>query len=214
MKLPAITLPRLPQKPPVSKERVFYAQPSGVKPDLMKIYQNLARDLDVSPAQVRAFAVVESDEKPFTADGAPVVRFEPHHWRRHRVAEKSAIAFDKAPNLRDLDARWAQFEKMRAINETAAIMSHSFGMWQTMGFNFRLCLCADPSTFLAEMMTLPGQAKMFKRFMLSSPALLSAVRRNLPEQVGFHYNGPQYKRNKYDVKWAAASKAGGSLAWV
>jgi hypothetical protein len=208
------TMPSLPKKPPVSKQRVFYSQPSGIKPDLMPLYQRVAADLDFTPAQVRAFAVVESDEKPFTPSGAPLPRLEVHHWKKHRVADRASIAFDTALNYRNLDARWEQFERMRKVNETAAILSHSFGLFQIVGFNFQLCSCADPATFLTEMMTVDGQFKMFKRFMLRSPALLSAVRRNLPEQIGFHYNGPQYKRHKYDVRWASASRAGGSLAWV
>jgi hypothetical protein len=210
----ALSLPGVSQKPPVSKQRVYYSQPSGVKTDLLPHYQRLAKDLDVTPAAIRAFAVVESDEKPFTPNGAPVVRFEAGHWKKHRIAERVALSFDKAPNARDLDARWEQFKRMRAVNETAAIMSHSFGLFQIMGFNHRLCMCHDAATFLSEVMTLEGQLKMFKRFMVSSPALLSAVRRNQPEKVGFHFNGPQYKRNKYDVKWAAASKAGGALVWA
>lgn len=209
-----LTLPTLPQKPAVSKARVFYAQPTGLKPSLLELYQAAAKDLDVSPAQVRAFAIVESDEKPFTAAGNPVVRFEPGYWRRFRVATKAAVAFDKAKNAADLDARWEQFEAMKRLDEGAAIMSHSFGVFQLMGFNYKLALCADPVTFLRESMTVEGQFKLFKRFVKMSPALLSAIRLNRPEGVGHHYNGPAYKRNKYDIKWAAASKAGGASVWA
>lgn len=207
-------MPVLKPKPAISPKRVFYAQPSATKTDLLPLYQRTAKELAFTPAQVRAFAIVESDEKPFTPGGFPVLRLEVHHWKKHRIADRVSMAFDKAANSRNLDARWQQFEQMRAVNETAAILSHSFGMFQIVGFNFRLCLCADPVTFLNEMMTVEGQFKMFKRFMLSSPALLSAVRRNRADEVGFHYNGPRYKQNKYDVKWAAASKAGGERVWA
>lgn len=198
----------------ISKQRVFYSQPSELTPDLLPLYQRAAKDLDFTPAQVRAFSIVESDEKPFTPSGAPLPRLEVHHWKKHRVADRASMAFDKATNAKNLDERWSQFQRMRAVNENAAILSHSFGLFQIVGFNFRLCQCADPVTFLNEMMTVEGQFKMFKRFMLSNPALLAAVRRNRPEDVGFHYNGPQYKRNKYDVKWAAAAKSGGERVWA
>lgn len=215
MKLPAVKL-KLPTLPPptVSKQRVFYSQPSSVKSTLMPLYQQAAKDLDVRPADVRAFAVVESDEKPFTPAGNPVTRLEILYWARNRVASRESLAFDKAKNSLDLDKRWEQFERMRRLDEIAAIQSHSFGVFQLMGFNYKLCLCADPVSFLHESMTVEGQFKMFKRFMLSSPALLSAVRKGRVDQVGFHYNGPQYKRNKYDIKYAAASKAGGALVWA
>lgn len=212
------SLPKLPfglaSASTISKQRVYYSQPSSVKPDLMPLYQRLAKDLDLTPAAVRAFAVVESDEKPFAPNGMPLIRLETHHWIKRRIATREAMVFDKAKNSKDQGPRWEQFMRMRSINEVAAIQCHSFGMFQICGFNFKLCLCADPVTFLSEMTTLEGQAKMFKRFMLSSPALLAAARMNRPDQVGFHYNGPQYKKNKYDSKYAAATKAGGSLAWA
>lgn len=200
--------------PTVSKARVFYSQPSRTKTDLMPLYQKLAKDLDVSPAQVRAFAVVESDEKPLTPGGVPVVRFEAGIWKTFRIADRASMAFDNVKNSLDLDRRWALFEDMRRVNESAAIMAHSVGMFQILGRNFRLCLCADPATFIAEAMTVEGQAKLFKRFVLSSPALLSALRHNDVQKVALHYNGPKFARNSYDVRWAAASKAGGAGAWV
>lgn len=213
IKLPDLKLPSLPPST-VSKARVFYGQPSGVKTDLLSLYQKLAKELDVTPAQVRAFAIVESDEKALTASGNPVVRFERARWRRYRIAEKTAMGFDNAKNPKDLDARWAQFEAMRQVNEQAAILSHSFGLFQIMGFNYALTMCADPVTFLNESMTIEGQFKLFRRFVLSSPSLLSAFRKGRADQVGFHFNGPGYAANKYDVKWAAATKAGGESVWA
>lgn len=207
-----LTLPGA--NPDVSRKRVFYGQPSGVKADLLGLYQQTAKELNVQPASVRAFAVVESDEKSHTAAGFPVIRFESHRYKKYRVAERGAMAFDKATNSKNLDERWEQFERMRDVASDAAILSHSFGIFQVMGFNYKLCLCADVETFLRRSMTVEGQFTLFKRFVLSSPALHSAIMRHRPDEVGFHYNGPQYKRNKYDVKWAAAAKAGGERVWA
>lgn len=210
------TMPVLPKMPPrtTSPARVFYEQPSGVKADLMPLYQEFAKKLDITPAALRAFAVVESDEKAFTVGGKPVVRFEPAHWKKRRIASKASMAFDAAKNSLDLDKRWAQFEAMRQVNEIAAILSHSFGLFQIMGFNHERCLCASPAVFLKEQETVTGQFKLFQRFLLSNPPLLAAIRKARADQVGLHMNGPQYQRNKYDIKWAAASKSGGSLVWV
>lgn len=198
----------------ISKKRVFYAQPSSVKVDLMPHYQRLGKALDVKPAAIRAIAIVESNEKPFTEGGFPIVRFEAHHWVKHRVASKAALTFDRLKNAKDLDARWTEFEAMRDVNEGAAILSHSFGAFQIMGFNYKACLCADPVAFLAEQMTVEGQFKMLHRFVLNNPPLLSALRKGDAQKVALHYNGPAFARNKYDVNWAAASKAGGAGAWA
>jgi hypothetical protein len=199
---------------PVSPKRVFYAQPADASADLMPLYQALAKEIDVKPACIRALAVVETNEKPFAAPGAPVVRFEAHQWKKYRDMAPHAVAFDKHQNARDLVQRWADFGEMRKVNEVAAILSHSFGAFQLMGFNYKACYCADPVAFLKEQMTLEGQFKMLKRFILSTPPLLGALRRQDAREVALHYNGRAYEKNKYHINWAAASKAGGDNAWV
>jgi hypothetical protein len=201
-------------EPEVAPKRVFYAQPDDAKADLMPLYQALGKELDIKPACIRAIAVVETNEKPFAGPGAPVVRFEAHHWKKYRDQASHAVAFDKHKNARDLVQRWDDFCAMRRANEVAAILSHSFGMFQIMGFNYKACYCADPVAFLKEQMTVEGQFKMLKRLILSSPPLLSALRRQDPREVALHYNGRAYEKNKYHINWAAASKAGGDNAWA
>jgi hypothetical protein len=201
-------------KAEISRKRVFYEQPSGVKPQLRRLYIDTAAELDIPPASLRALGVVETDEKPFTPSGAPTPRLEIAYWKRFRLASRAAVGFDRATNSRDLDMRWVQFEAMRAVQEIPAILCHSFGLFQIMGFNYRACLCADPVIFLAESMSLDGQFRMVKRLIQSSPDLHGALRRQDAQQVGFHFNGRNYRQNQYDVKWAAAVKAGGKGVWT
>lgn len=213
MRMPLVD--RFRPDPTVSKKRAFYNQPSSVKLDLMPLYQKVANALDVKPTGVRALAIVESNEKPLTEGGWPVVRFEKAYWQKYRVdGDKAQAAFDKAINARDLDARWQQFLQMCEVNETAAILSHSFGVFQVMGFNYKACLCADPIAFLKEMLTIEGQFKMLERFVKMNPPLLAALRKQDPQKVALHFNGKRYAVNKYDVRWAAASKAGGERVWA
>ncbi len=198
----------------ISRRRVFYDQPSSVKGDLLSRYQQLGQEIDVKPAAIRALAILESDEKPFTPGGKPVVRFEKRHWRRNRRASRAALRFDSAPNPIDLDARWAQFEAMRAVQETPAILAHSFGMFQIMGFNYIGCLCADPVAFLRAMETVDGQFDLLKYLIQGSPDLLAALRRQDAPAVAKHFNGTNYAANQYDVRFASALKAGGSSVWA
>ncbi len=210
MKKPTLTL----RTPAVSKARVYYDHPSGAKPALAQLYQDTAAALDIKPQALRALAVVESDEKPFTQGGAPVVRLEIAHWKRNRYASKPALAFDRCVNSGDLDVRWAQFQAMHRCQPEAAILAHSFGLFQIMGFNHLACLCATPEAFLAEVMSLEGQFRMVERLILSSPDLLGALRRQDAARVALHYNGKAYAQNRYDVRWAAAVKAGGEGVWA
>lgn len=211
MKLPGLLSVK---DPSVSYKRVFYEQPSSVKADLMPRYQELGKKIDIHPAAIRALAAVESDEKPFTKNGNPIVRLEVEHWKKHRIATRSALFFDKAVNSLDLDERWQQFEAMRTCQEVPAILCHSFGLFQIMGFNYKGCLCATPEVFLSEMKTLDGQFLLLQRLIMQTPALLAALHRRDAEKVALHYNGKLYARNKYDVRWAAASRAGGEGVWA
>lgn len=200
--------------PRLSPKRVFYEQPSSIKGDLLPLYQDLGQRIDVPPAAIRALAIVESDEKPFTQNGKPVIRFEVAHWKRHRIASRTALTFDKATNAKDLDRRWEQFEAMYLCQAIPAILSHSFGMFQIMGFNYAACLCADPEIFLREVLSVEGQFRMLERLILGSPDLLSALRTSDAEKVAFHFNGKGYAANKYDVRWLAATRSGGGSVWA
>lgn len=199
--------------PSVSSSRVFYEQASGVKAGLMDLYRAVAAEIDIKPWALRALAIVESDEKPFTPNGNPVIRFEPTYWAKRRIASAAALEFDKAVNARDLDARYTQFMAMAAVQEDAAICSHSWTMFQIMGAHHQACLCAHPTQFVRTASTLEGQFSLVKHFILSNPPLLSALRKQDAEQVGLHYNGAGFRRNKYDVRWAAAARAGGEGVW-
>ena len=59
--------------------------------------------------------------------------------------------------------------------------------------------------------TVEGQFSLLKYFIFDNPPLLGALRRQDAAGVGIHYNGAGYRRNRYDVKWAAAARA--SAMW-
>jgi hypothetical protein len=190
-----------------SHKRVFHEGPA---PAPIKLtgdhYRQIADALGITPPQVRAIAIIESAEKPLTKNGNPVVRFESHHWKKHRLASRLGQSFDKAGNSNDLDERWQQFEAMYRVDPVAAVKSHSFGWPQIMGFNHRLAGCATTDAFLDEMRTIEGQNKCFRDFVVNSPMLHTAFKRNDAQQVALHYNGRNYSVNRYDQKFASLSQ--------
>lgn len=137
------------------------------------------------------------------------IRREPGKWRRYRFASRAAKAWDRKGNSSDRAKRWAQFVEMDAICQAdallnaragnAAILSHSFGWCQIMGFNHQFCDYESARDWLAAMQTMQGQRECFIALVRSDAALLKAFQtRNYPV-IALHYNGTNYRQNKYDT---------------
>ncbi|MEL7231397.1 MAG: N-acetylmuramidase domain-containing protein [Pseudomonadota bacterium] len=199
-------------RPPVSRRRVYHERIGPQRLD-DHYYGQISARLGIDKSMVRAIAVIESAEKGLTDRGFPVVRFERAYWKRYRIATREAQAFDKARNSVDLNERWVQFTKMHEEDPFAAVMCHSFGWAQIMGFNHRACGHEDTEGFLESMRTLQGQGRMFMAFVRPQPQLLNAMREHNYSQVAYHYNGPRYARNRYDVKLAGLIRDFG-YAWA
>lgn len=169
-------------------------------------YSQIGDALGVKPNNIRAIAIIESAEKPFTAAGSPIVRFEVHHWKKRRIASRLGQSFDKAVNSKDLDERWAQFQAMYKVDPVASVKSHSFGWMQIMGFNHKIAGFETTDAFLEAMRDINGQNKAFRQFVLNSPNLHAALKRSDAQQVALHYNGPNFDQNRYDKKFASLSQ--------
>ncbi len=189
----------------VSRKRIYHDTPWPELAQRMppEQHKRVADALSVDMAAIRALAIVETRDRPFV-DGVPIVRFEAHHWRKRRQATKSAMAFDRKSNWRDLTRRWEMFEAMARMQLGPAIKAHSFGAYQIMGFNHYHCGFEYPQAFLDAMRTVDGQATALIRFIEKSPSLHRALEQKDPHGVGKQFNGPRYRDNNYHAKWAAA----------
>ncbi|MEL6568173.1 MAG: N-acetylmuramidase domain-containing protein [Pseudomonadota bacterium] len=189
----------------ISRKRIYHAAgyeygERAIPDELM----NWAGDqIGASGAEPRAFARVESRNVALV-NGNPIIRFEPHKWRRYRKDTPQARAFDTKRNPREQADRWRLFEEMCQADRIAAILSHSFGAFQIMGFNHEVCGYSSPESFLEAMMTPEGQVRAFVRFVKAHGALLAAIVARDAATVARHYNGPAYRQNRYDEKWLGA----------
>lgn len=177
-----------------------------------------ARKIGCQVAAVRAVIDVES-RGGFLADGRPKILFERHYFSRltnHR--------FDgTAPDISN--KQWggykggaAEYDRLgRAIklDRDAALRSASWGAFQIMGDNCKLCGFANVEDYVtATVSGAPAQLDAFISFVQKTGLADELIRR---DWAGFArgYNGPAYKANKYDEKLAAAFAfhfAGGSHA--
>ena len=178
-------------------------------------FERAAAELGVEVAVIKAVTEVESRGSGYSSNGQIKILFEGHiFWKEldkiYGNAEIKATN-DTADILHEKWTRkfykqnqWDRLEKAMKINETAALKSASYGMFQIMGFNHKLCGFPDVQSFVDFNKQSEGnQLLCFVRYCLHRG--LDDYLREL-DWAGFakRYNGPGYEKNKYDTKMAVA----------
>lgn len=127
-------------------------------------------------------------------------------WKAARAAGLANPIVGGLKNPSSWAARYALFERMRRIDEDAAIESTSFGVGQVMGANWRELGFKSAVEFMKTCQSsLKGQLEVMWRFIVKK-GLIDEIQRK--DWAGFAkvYNGPAYARNKYDTNMAKAYK--------
>lgn len=180
-------------------------------------YARAAAALGVPVAAVKAVTDVESNGKGFLPDGRPLILFERHIMRRQLVAAghaMDAVRYNLTdPNIVNSKpggyvggaGEWDRLARAIEINRPAALESASWGLFQIMGFHWKLLGFASVQAFVNAMYMSEGaQLDAFVAFVKANPNLLRALRaKNWPD-FARGYNGPAYANNRYDTKLAAA----------
>lgn len=183
-------------------------------------FENAARQLNCEPAALMAIASVETDGNGFLLDGRPTILFEAKTF--HRLTNG---AFDATyPNLsspvwdRALYGKSGahQYDRLiaaRLLNDEAALKATSWGAFQIMGENYRLCAFLSVYDFV-EAMNKDEDAHLmaFTAFLRSNPTMHTALLQKNWSAFARAYNGPSYMDNQYDSKLAAAYIAAKSPA--
>lgn len=176
---------------------------------------SIANDLGVEPAAFRAVIAVEAAGSGFDKAGRPKALFERHHFYKHLKdtpgllanAEAAGLAYPKwgtTPYPKGSDAVYAEIIRACAIEEEAALLSTSWGLGQIMGSNYKLAGCNSVHEMVSEACeSEAGQLRQMASFIKKAGLLDELVAKNW---AGFAkgYNGPQYAKNQYDQKLAAA----------
>lgn len=174
---------------------------------------NTAKSLGIELAVLKAITLTEAKEFGFFNNGFPVILFERHKFYNFLLKETGMIdtakIFIAHPDICNARAggyiggerEITRLNKAISINETAALLSASYGLFQIMGFNFSICGYKDVNTFVSDMKASErNQLKAFTGFVKSQPKLLDALKvKNWP-LVARLYNGPTYAQNSYDKK--------------
>lgn len=158
-------------------------------------------------AAVRAVIDVES-RGGFLPDGRPKILFERHYFSRLTKRKFDASHPDIChPKWGGYKGGLHEYERLgRAItlDRDAALRSASWGAFQIMGDNYKLCGFTSAEDFVKAMVSgASTQLDAFVSFIRKTGLSDELIRTDWP---GFArgYNGPAYKANKYDDKLAAA----------
>ncbi len=180
-------------------------------------YKDASNAFDCEIAVVKAVAEVESSGHGFLPCGIPVILFEAH-W----FAKLTGHAYNKShPDISsriwnrklyatgkdwiDRGRKEAQrLEKASSLNRDAALQSASYGMFQVMGFNWKLCGYKSLQAFINDVWSSEdGQLRAFVGF-VKGKKLEKYLREKDWDAFASKYNGEGYKQNRYDEKLQAA----------
>lgn len=196
------------QHPEFNKEK-------GTKFLSEKDLKDVAKELGVELAAMKAVNEVESMGVGFIA-GKPKILFEGHiFWKRLKVHGLQPEDW-KDGNEDILYSRWTskhyegglaehnRLAKAKKIHESAALESASWGLFQIMGFHYKSLGYKSPQQFVQKMEKNEREHLVaFARF-IKFHKLDGYLKDHEWAQFARKYNGPGYKKNKYDEKLARA----------
>ena len=174
---------------------------------------NAAMELGVEPAVVKAVATVESSGGGFYTNGFPKILFEAAQM--YKYLKKKGI--DPVPYVNshptvvqptwDLARKYytsgkeeQRLQLAMGIDKETAYMSASWGMFQVMGFNHKICGWNSVIDFVEDMKI--SEEQHLKAFLgyCKTNNLIQYMKNKNWAAFAKGYNGTGYAQNQYDTK--------------
>jgi len=181
-----------------------------------EIIKDTAKDLGVDAAALKAVVKVESAGSGFLSDGRPKILFEGQvFWRELKkrnvdptqyAAGNPEILYEHwtKKHYRGKEGEYDRLERAKLLNKEAALCSASWGLFQIMGFNYKAAGFDTVDSFVEAQYKDEGEhLQAFCNFMKHEKILSHLKDKNWAE-FARRYNGPAFKKNRYDEKIAAA----------
>lgn len=166
-------------------------------------YIEVAKSINCEVKTIKAVKQIESSGNGFDEQGRLLLRFEGHVFRG--LTNKK---YDKSnPNIsypyylmRQKKHGYEAFNEAFALDKENAMLSCSFGLFQIMGFNHRLC-GFDTVGEMVDYYKL-GEYQQLSNFatFCKNRGLVDELQTRNWARFAFQYNGADYKANNYDVK--------------
>ena len=176
-------------------------------------YVNAAKALGCEIEVIKAVGEVEVKIKgPFDVhwDLRPTILFE-RHWFKHftnNAYTKTHPDLSGPPGGYGLyKEQYAKLRRAAMLDETAALLSASWGGFQIMGFNFKSAGSRSVEEHVdRHIASVVNHLDMFVAHVKSNSTLLKAIQRKDWAAFAYRYNGQDYHRHDYDGQMARAYK--------
>lgn len=179
---------------------------------------DLSTELDIPLPCIKAVYEVESSGRGFLSDGRPKILFEGHiFWKQLKKKGINPVDFLNG-NENILYKKWTtefykggsgeyeRLEKAKIINEEAALESASWGIFQIMGFHYKLLEYDSVYNFVNSCYESERNHLLdFGKF-IKANGLVKFLKKTDWKNFAYRYNGPGYATNKYDIKLEKAYK--------
>jgi len=166
--------------------------------------------IGVGEDEVHAVMDVEARNSGFDSQGRPAMLFEPHiFWRElgpgplRDKAAKEGLAYPKWRRNYPSDS-YPRLIRAMAYGVDPALMSASWGLGQIMGFNHSLAGYESAKAMVADFLEDEENHLQAMVSFIKSAKLDDELRAKDWEGFARGYNGPQYAKNGYHTKLAAA----------
>lgn len=193
--------------------------------EIRRSVSSIAVGYGLDPEAGMAFVHVESGGKayaPVDGNNEPLIRWEGHYFYRLIGNEKSdkdrkalqdravkaGLADKSAGVIKNPDAQQDRWDKLlkpgMALDRDAALESCSWGLLQVMGANFAMLGFDSVRTMVSTARSgIDGQIDIGFRYIVKA-GLRDAMNRHDWASLAHGYNGPNYKKYKYDEQLAEA----------
>lgn len=176
----------------------------------------IAESYGVETAALMAIIEVESSGQIFTEINGrnyPLIRWEGHYFDRlvpvskREEARKAGLAHPIPGTIKNPKSQLNRYQMLRRalkIDEDAALQSISIGVGQVMGAHWKILGYRSPrEMFNRALDGFEGQVELMLRY-IDHFDLLDELQRLDWSGFARGYNGPSYRKNKYDSRMAAA----------
>ena len=176
-------------------------------------YVEIAKEINVPAACLRAVISVESSGRGFDSDGRPKALFERHIFYKLLASQRdkqteavdAGLAYPKwgmKPYPKTSDGVYEEIEAAMKIDEDAALKSASWGLGQIMGNNYEMIGYKTVQEMVNDARVNEyNQIRQMAKFIKAS-GLDAPLRAQNWAAFAKGYNGPGYAANQYDQKLA------------
>lgn len=172
-----------------------------------------AKRLGCTVKQLNAVAKVESAGGGFDNTGKPKILFERHWFHRLTGGKWTPASFSMAKAGGYSDPSWEKLSSACGRDPDAAFSSASWGKFQILGTHWQRL--GYPSAYSMAWTSAQSEAdhyEMLVRYIevFKLQKALQALSENPADCVEFasRYNGPAFRKNRYDEKLAEAMRGG------